>query len=364
MRSRFLALLLIAATCATANAASLTDGPYVSFEEGRAWIARWVEGEAKVREEKTQAGATIDVPAVGKWPAIRVTLRVPGKPDPDEVALKKNVPLFVMADTHGEFEIAAELLQRQRVIDSKLRWSFGRGHLVVLGDVFDRGPNQTELLWLLYQLEAEATRAGGGVHFVLGNHETMALGGDERYLHPKYLQVSQTLKSPDYAALWSESTLLGKWLRTKATVLKIGGYLCLHGGISRELVDRGFTLAQINADVRAALGQRKPEGFVFGPSGPQWYRGYFPEAARQGGFALATSDDIAAILSFYEARSVFVGHTIVPTVTPLFEGRVVAVQVYPHQDDNTKQPVMEGLLVKGGRFHRAKIDGQVELLSR
>lgn len=362
MRSKFLALLLIAAAaCATGTAATLSDGPYVALGNGSPWIARWVEGESQVREENTAAGKSIEVPAVGQWPAFSVQLRKPARPDPDEVRLKKNVPLFVMADSHGEFEIAAELLRNQGVIDSQLRWAFGKGHLVVLGDMFDRGPNQTEILWLLYKLEAEAARAGGGAHILLGNHETMALGGNERYLNPKYSQVKSVLQAPSYAALWDETTLLGRWLRTKAAVLKIGDYLCMHGGISRETVDRKLTPAQMNAEIRGGLGTRKPEGYVFGQSGPQWYRGYFPEAAREGGFPVATSEDVDAALAFYKVKAIFVGHTIVPTVTPLYDGRVVAVQVYPHREES--RPVMEGVLIRQGTFYRAQIDGQTEPLS-
>src|SRR5690606_1517 len=131
---------------------------------------------------------------------------------PDEINVGSRTPLFVMADTHGEFEIAAHLLQRHGIIDERLRWSFGKGHLAVLGDVFDRGPNHTELLWLFYKLEAEARRAGGGVHLVIGNHEAMVLTGDERYLHPKYRRVV-TLLGERHAGLWDERTLLGQWLR-------------------------------------------------------------------------------------------------------------------------------------------------------
>lgn len=141
-------------------------------------------------------------------------------------------------------------------IDAELRWSFGKGHLAILGDVFDRGPHQTELLWLICKLEAEAERAGGGVHLALGNREAMVLSGDQRYLHPKYQRVAATLQSPSYSALWNEQSLLGRWLRTKAAVFRLGDYVCLHGGISREIVDRGLTLAEINNAVRASLTEQ------------------------------------------------------------------------------------------------------------
>jgi hypothetical protein len=363
--SRALALLPLFAVTQVV-AAQLQDGPYVTRAPNGAWVARWVEGDDSsphVRETPVAAGGVVTVPAVGPVPELTVKLRsLAAMPVPDEVKLPPSVPLFVMADTHGEYAIAVELLRKQKVIDSKLKWSFGKGRLAVLGDIFDRGPNQTEILWLLYSLEAQAKAAGGAVYVMLGNHESMALGGDERYLSPKYLKVRDVLKVPSYASLWSQDSLLGQWLRTKAAVMKIGDYVCLHGGLSAEVVQRGLTLAQLNNSVRSSLGDRQPDGFVMSPNGPLWYRGYFPEAAREAGSAVATSDDIERILGFYEAKAIFVGHTIVSTVTALYDGRVVAVQVYPHRDDATAKPEMQGLLVKQGAFYRARIDGTIEAL--
>lgn len=358
-------------------AESLQDGPYVSRSPSGAWIARWVSGDESspaIREESFKAGGEITVAAVGELPTFKVKLRapatVPAPVAPSEVKLSPTTPLFVMADTHGEFQIAVQLLKSQKIIDSKLKWSFGKGHLAVLGDIFDRGPNQTEILWLLYQLEGEAARAGGAVHVMLGNHESMALGGDERYLNPKYLKVREALHVPNYAALWGADTLLGQWLRTKSAVMKIGDYLCLHGGISREVIDRKLTLAEMNDSVRGSLGDRQPDGFVMGPNGPLWYRGYFPDAARGSGSAIATADDVGKILAFYDVKAIFVGHTIVPTVTSLYDGRVIAVQVYPHRElahpDQAHRepvPVMEALRVERGQFFRARIDGSVETLA-
>jgi hypothetical protein len=346
-------------------AAPLQDGPYVTAATNGAWVSRWVEGDDRspqAVEKAVRVGDEVTVKAVGDVPAFKVKLRAPASNSLDEVRLPADSRLFVMADTHGEYQIAVELLTSQKVIDSQLRWSFGKGHLAVLGDMFDRGPNHTEILWLLYKLEAEAKRAGGAVHVMIGNHESMALGGDERYLHPKYLKARDALHADGYASLWSEQTLLGQWLRTKAAVMKIGDYLCLHGGLSREVVERELSLAMMNQSVRGSLGDRQPDGFVMSPNGPLWYRGYFPEAARTSGSAPATSADVAKVLAFYKAKAIFVGHTIVPTVMPLYDGRVIAVQVYPHKDTATARDEMQGLLVQKGAFFRARIDGSTEPL--
>ena len=87
-----------------------------------------------------------------------------------------------MADTHGEYAIAVELLKKQKVIDAKPEMVVRQRPARRARRLFDRGPNQTEILWLLYALEAQAKAAGGAVYVMLGNHESMALGGDERYL--------------------------------------------------------------------------------------------------------------------------------------------------------------------------------------
>jgi hypothetical protein len=368
----WIALLMFGVVFGSARAQSpqpLQDGPYISPSATGGWIARWVDDQGGIRDGIVKPGDVVTVAAVGAFPAFDVELRAPADPAADEIKVSARTPLFVMADTHGEFEIAAQLLQRHGVIDDRLRWSFGKGHLAILGDVFDRGPNHTELLWLIYKLEAEASRAGGGVHLAIGNHEAMVLMGDDRYLHPKYKRVAALLGAERHAMLWNDRSLLGQWLRSKAAVFRLGDYLCLHGGVSRELLDRGLTLPQINQTVRSALTQQPDQfndqaRFVMGESGPLWYRGYFEEVARQSGFEPAKLADIDLIREHFGVKAILVGHTRVETVTSLYEGRVIAVQVYPHRDARTQAPVMEALSIKKGQMYRVRIDGSGELLPR
>ncbi len=354
------------------RAESLQDGPYVIRAADGSWHSRSIDGEGegpRVHDQTIQIGEVVKVAAVGTFPAFEVKLRGPAPLARDEIQVSARTPLFVMADTHGEFEIAVQLLQRHGVVDDRLRWSFGKGHLAVLGDVFDRGPNHTELLWLIYKLEAEAARAGGGVHLALGNHESMVLTGDDRYLNPKYPRVASLLGVDRHASLWNEQSILGQWLRTKAAVFRLGQYLCLHGGVSRELVDRGLTLSAVNQTVRAVLTEqaapREQTEFVMGQEGPLWYRGYFKDAALRGGFKLAEQTDIELIRGRFGVQAILVGHTTVPTVTALYDGRVIAVQVYPHRDEQTDAPVMEALSIrKDGQMFRARADGTSEPLTR
>jgi hypothetical protein len=55
---------------------------------------------------------------------------------------------------------------------------------VSLGDLLDRGAESRKAMDFLMRLQGEAQAAGGAVHVILGNHETMNLLGDLRYVDP------------------------------------------------------------------------------------------------------------------------------------------------------------------------------------
>ena len=367
---RFAAAVLGGLLLATVAAAGEADGPYVMRTAAgklEAWSVEQAADGLRKRVDPLAANARITVAAVGDIPAFEVTLRPAPPMASDSVTTRAKAPLFVVADTHGEFEIFAHMLISQHVVDDKLHWSFGRGYLVILGDVFDRGAHHTEILWLIYELEAEARKAGGGVAFVLGNHEAMVMRGDLRYLNPRYRQTAALLGVNSYSQLFGPGSVLGQWLRSKATVMKVNDLLCLHGGISRELVERKLALADVNRTVRAVLNddppttdaERERADFLFGERGPLWYRGYFSDAP---GGVESTAEDIDRIRKFFGVTRILVGHTRVPSITPLYDGKVIAVQVYPrHRDDGSVE--FEALLIRDGALFRARPDGSNERLS-
>ena len=50
-----------------------------------------------------------------------------------------------------------------------------------VGDQLDRGDNEIEILYFLERLQDEAREAGGALHVLTGNHETMNAQGRFRY---------------------------------------------------------------------------------------------------------------------------------------------------------------------------------------
>lgn len=258
------------------------------------------------------------------------SLRLKPKIDIEPAVFPPAEKMLVLSDIEGEFAVLRSLLIDGGVMDSRYNWTFGTGHLVVAGDLFDRGKQVTQVLWLLYRLEQLARSSGGYVHVLLGNHDIMNLSGDLRYVDARYHAVSKAL-SADYKALYRRDTELGRWLRSKNVIEKIGEVLFVHGGISAELNQTGMDLPQINAACRQyydAARQAIPQSqaLYFGKDGPLWYRGYFfaPKASMQ---------TVDQTLQNFGVKTIVAGHSISEgNVGFYYAGKVLGVDVDAHRN--------------------------------
>ncbi|KAK9280335.1 hypothetical protein L1049_014023 [Liquidambar formosana] len=104
-----------------------------------------------------------------------------------------NPPTFVSApdrrivavgDLHGDLDQARRALEMAGVLssDGQDEWTGGETVLVQLGDILDRGEDEIAILSLLRSLDIQAKAKGGAVFQVNGNHETMNVEGDFRYV--------------------------------------------------------------------------------------------------------------------------------------------------------------------------------------
>src|SRR5687767_14593097 len=158
------------------------DGPYVFYKDTSIYASYAVNdhGTKKVTQE------TVALADKQKM-VLKVRTDIPGQffnvKLKDSLVNEKteysNVTRqFVLSDIEGNFGAFRKLLQSNGVMDASYNWTFGDGHLVLVGDFVDRGQDVTEVLWLIYSLEDKAKAAGGYVHYVLGNHEIMIMSGD------------------------------------------------------------------------------------------------------------------------------------------------------------------------------------------
>jgi len=104
--------------------------------------------------------------------------------------------IVAVADVHGAYEAFETILKQADVVDDALAWTGGTTHLVIVGDVVDRGPQSRRALDLIMRLEQEARAAGGHVHMVLGNHEIMNMTGDVRYVSAEEFAAFATDETP------------------------------------------------------------------------------------------------------------------------------------------------------------------------
>lgn len=253
--------------------------------------------------------------------------------------------ILALSDIEGNFVPFLKLLLANKVIDRYLRWTFNDGHLVIVGDCFDRGEEVMECLWLIYYLEEKARKAGGYVHFLLGNHEIMNLNGDWRYVHPKYAQSSRV----PFTALYDGNNELWRWLCTKNIMEKVGDTLFVHGGIAPELLHLNLSIADINNKVRPYYN-RANQSFddpllstVFNSTNsPFWYRGYY--LAENG----VSEEVINATLEHFGVKTIVTGHTVVSQVTSYFDGKLINL------DTDHAAGQSEALLIRKNKFYRVR----------
>ena len=198
--------------------------------------------------------------------------------------------VIVASDIHGAYDDFVGLLKGVELIDDELLWKGDEDHLVIVGDVLDRGAKSRDALELIMKLDTQAKAAGGRVHLLLGNHEIMNLVGDLRYVaveeYARYVDVEKTgarksglfrFKNLAENAGQGEATLLerfenehppgffghaklfsakgkfGSWLMTRPAIIKVNDSVFAHGGLSQSML--GKSLESINTEHNVVLRQ-------------------------------------------------------------------------------------------------------------
>lgn len=195
--------------------------------------------------------------------------------------------IVAISDIHGAFSAMVETLRQADVIDDQKAWSGGKTNLVIVGDILDRGPKSRAAMDLLMRLEEEARSAGGAVHVLIGNHESMNMIGDLRYVSKaEYAAFANdetaeererwfAAYSERYAAGSTPEALrkrfdeqfpagffalrrafrpdgkYGRWLLAKPVIVVVNGTAFVHGGLS-PLVEK-LGLDGVNRDLKNEL---------------------------------------------------------------------------------------------------------------
>jgi len=196
--------------------------------------------------------------------------------------------VVAISDIHGAYGPLVATLQNAGVLDGDLAWSGDNTHLVIVGDILDRGPQSRAAMDLLMRIEDEAVFAGGEVHVLIGNHEAMNLIGDLRYVSKAeysafaddelaedretwfaaYAQdraaageTTETLRAdfdrsyPNgffaHRRAFSSDGKYGRWLLQKPIVVVINETAFIHGGVSPMIGQIG--LDGVNGGLREEM---------------------------------------------------------------------------------------------------------------
>jgi hypothetical protein len=254
-------------------------------------------------------------------------------PPPSALAAPERLVAF--ADVHGDLSATRSVLRLSGLIDEADGWVGGTTVVVQTGDQLDRGDDEQAILDLFEKLSAEAWAAGGGFYPLLGNHETMNVGLDLRYVtEGGFADFADTPFDPadpliaaypeaqrGRVAAFRPGGPYATLLAGHNLTMMVGDTVFVHGGILPDHARAG--LASINADVQAWIrGEAaEPDQWTHSDTAPVWSRHYSdgPDAAD---CALLTET-----LSILGASRMVVGHTVQTAPNPDCDGKVWRMDV-------------------------------------
>ena len=224
--------------------------------------------------------------------------------------------VVAIGDLHGDYGRYIDVMKSAGLIGKSGKWSGGQTHLVQTGDITDRGADSRKIIDHLVKLSKQAKKKGGYVHLLIGNHETMNVVGDLRYVSPGEFAAFATKNSPrlqnmqwqrqfewmqantpdlaeidleayrnewekqvplgwvEHRQAWSFNGKYGKWVEGSHVAIQINDTIYLHGGISEKYCK--FSLQSLNEQVIAAMQNHDDPSVISAmndPLGPVWYRG-------------------------------------------------------------------------------------------
>ena len=269
----------------------------------------------------------------------------------DVVALLNNLKVAGLIDYDSKFfnEMANSPNLNQITDDAfdDIWWTGGKSTVVLVGDIMDRGPADIFIWRLIFHLYNEAKMTGGIVEPLLGNHEILNLFDDFQSIYPDF-SMRQALINRHHDI--SLETKLGKFIRTRKTVVQIGNTVFSHAGMLPNYAALGID--EINKRVTNCLTNPFDAScfmkeMVFNNEGPMWTRR----------FSGLIEDDFEMCnilqMTLYRLRAtrMVVGHTIQRSrnVKPNCGGRLINVDVglsrWTWRETATAQLVIAGIRI-------------------
>lgn len=288
--------------------------------------ALWVTACDKPKPSEPEPAAPAPSPA----PARSAGSLSVSKPAPERVV--------AIGDLHGDLDAARRAFRLAGAIDDKDAWIGGKLVVVQTGDAIDRGDDDRKILDLIERLKGEASRAGGEVVALVGNHEVMNADLDFRYVTNGAFSAFSDVTPKDeglaHKALSLEPPQRGrasaflpggpyaKMLAQRPVVARVGDSIFVHGGVLPKHVRAGLD-ALNDGTRRWLLGElRTLPKEISAEDGPLWTRVYSAAPGPQDCTTLAEA------LGALHAKRMIMGHTVQrPDISPACQDRAWRIDV-------------------------------------
>ena len=298
-------------------------GPASGAESG-------AEGQGDDAEESSDivvSPGEPDTTVADAWPSQR--------PIPAPTFSKSKGRVVAMGDVHGDIDALRRAMGLAGLINEDGQWVGGETVLVQVGDQLDRGDSEKAILEWLEELADQAHAAGGAVHVVLGNHETMNVQRDYRYVTDggwlDFSDIDYPEDDPELlgypadqrgrVAAFRPGGAFAQLLAGHNMVVVVDDTVFVHGGVLPAHVSYGLEV--LNAEVQAWMfgDAGEPTSWTRGDDCPVWSRHYSADVDP------ADCELLREALDGVPASRMVVGHTVQSQINEACDGLVWRVDV-------------------------------------
>lgn len=265
-----------------------------------------------------------------------------------------------VGDIHGDLDALIRILLGAEILDSVGRWAAEATHLVLMGDLNDRGPESVNVMDFVVSLASDAERAGCRIDALLGNHELLAVQQDYRYVWPSEFVDLENFYYDGVNgidAIYRGNGPYAQWIRTRPTIVRVDSTLFVHAGLERWA--RELDMASVNALISRwvayfqGAADSPDESTLWlieeGKGGPLWTRCFGAEKAPDHD-PVDLCTELRHLLRQWQADRLVIGH--VPTKCLDYE------IAFPHPTYGDRVAVIDTGISRsyGGRLSALEID--------
>ncbi|MCP4675835.1 MAG: calcineurin [Deltaproteobacteria bacterium] len=237
--------------------------------------------------------------------------------------------LVAIGDLHGDITATREAFRLAGAIDAQDNWIGGDMVVVQVGDQVDRSYEDRPVIDFLEEIKLKAKAQGGALHLLNGNHETMNVELDFRYVHDSAWKDFEDIEyDADDAVLLSypeeqrgrvaafrPGGQYAKILGGNKTVIMLRNTVFVHGGLLPMHTDYGID--NINNDISDWMrGEALEPSLLIGGDGPVWDRTYANYISQED------CEVLAETLASLSATRLVVAHTVQYEINSACDGKV------------------------------------------